>query len=158
MEELELIVVRHGNYNRGGKEELNEEGRSSIKQLTNRLKSLIQGKKTIILSSTIPRAFESATIIGEGLGVDIEGYDILWSDDNHIENLPAIFNLIESHAESDVIIVVTHCEYTEYLPLYFGEKYLNRKSQNRLRSFVLDYGEAWLINGKSHKEQILRLV
>lgn len=160
MKDLKLIVARHGDYNRRGDKRLNQDGIVSIKQLASQIKSIAHGKNTAILSSTITRAFESATIIGKELDInDIEGCDILWSDDNHIDNLPAIFSLIESHSKNsknDVVILVTHGEYTECLPSYFGEKYLNLKSQNRLRSFTLDYSEAWVIDCTTQTLQLIR--
>ena len=137
-----LIVVRHGEYGDNGG--LNTNGQAQIDALADRLHRLIDRASVLILSSTAVRARESAKILAKAFGGGIiEDYEVLWSESRHPEDLPAALALVKSRQDlADVIILVTHLEYTELLPAYFCRMVLDihRPSQS------LRNGRAWVID------------
>lgn len=125
-----LIIVRHGEY--GDDDHLNNEGTCQIVGLAHILISdsagcAISGKITI-LSSTAPRAKESAEILFHRLwapstSMEIELADVLWvgTDAPGKMDKEGVLRLIQEKADKqDVIIVVTHLNYAEGLPADFG--------------------------------------
>ncbi|MFA5157745.1 MAG: hypothetical protein WC451_00945 [Patescibacteria group bacterium] len=120
-----LIVARHGSY---GGDHLNSRGVEEINRLSQGLQQVIGGGSVVILSSTAARAVESAKIMSEILGVPFSSHEILWSDDRHRENLPAALRLVQSREnEADVVVLVTHFEYAEQLPTFFGKEVLGEE-------------------------------
>lgn len=122
-----LIIVRHGDYDDFGKKNLSYEGKKFIRRLAEEIIHFTKDKKVIILSSNAKRASESAEIIKTKLGVEkFENKEILLSGSGHPTNFPGVFELIDSYEEkTDVLILVTHLEYTNWLAYYFAQKKLN---------------------------------
>jgi broad specificity phosphatase PhoE len=138
----ELLVVRHGDYN-GGDMHLNSSGRDQIKRLAEKIIPIVNNKKVTILSSTASWAHESAAIIAEKIGCDFEQCEILWSDNRHPENFPGTLELIQSYLDNtDVLIIVTHCEYAEYFPSYFAKEQLKVD----IDSYLIDKGNMWFLS------------
>lgn len=122
-----LIIVRHGDETNG---DLNERGRDEIAKLSKKLLKdhlNTEGKKRI-LSSTAPRALQSAMILRAVTGVGIEDHEILWSDDRHPAKTTKLLALLEEvFDEFDIVIMVTHLEYTFELPPAFMSYFLHHK-------------------------------
>lgn len=122
-----LIIVRHGEY--GGNDRLSEYGKEQITQLGEKLKATVNGGRVVILSSVAARAVDSAEILGKTFGVEFEQHDVLWSENRHRENLPKALELVRSKKDdADILVLVTHLEYVERFPSYFGEEELGNPS------------------------------
>ena len=139
-----VIVVRHGYY-RGV--DLHDIGRQQIRELGNLIKASVYGGTTQLFSSTAPRAAQSADILSEILGVGVELHDFLWSGPDGPEgcrtNLSKTLDLCKQ-SSADVIILVTHLEFTERFPKFFAEEMLNMTPgfpEQEIRK-----GEAWVID------------
>ena len=116
-----LILVRHGAY--FGNLHLSPEGVKQIKNLAPKLKDLTQGKKVAIFTSTAIRTKESAAILAEQLGCPVEEWPVLGSDAYWVERIEALMEQVNARASDfDVIIMVTHMEYTDQFPYYFGRE------------------------------------
>ena len=116
-----LVIVRHGDY--GPDRRISHSGRAQMLALAQHLKQLVNSGSVVILSSTAPRAADSAAILGEALRVEVELHDILWSDNSHPEDISGAFELVRScSSRADVVVLVTHLEYTRDLSRHFAEK------------------------------------
>lgn len=139
----QLIIVRHGDYKGDG--HLSDQGKKQISQLTFRLKSLLNGDAVTIMSSTAPRAIDSAEIISNILGKNFEKHEILWSGGSRTQNHEAVLNLLGDYEEeADTIILVTHYEYVKEFPKHFAARRLDTVWAEK----TLDKGEACVINCK----------
>lgn len=136
-----LIIARHGHF--GLDYKLSDRGRAQIVILADKLRSFTEGKKALILTSPAPRAHESAKTLIAVLGIESEVHDILWSDEEHDWSMPKALDLIKSRQMVvDTLILMTHLEYVENLPYWFGKEFL----QVELRSRDIDRGEAWVVD------------
>lgn len=138
-----LVICRHGEYGYGGR--LDNEGKSQIRSLSGRLRQIFNpdNETALILSSTAPRAVDSATILAEAIKAPVEKYPDLWSDSNHDEDIDAVLRLIKAvQSRADMVVIVTHLEYTEDLPVYIGRRELGK----RLRRKALDKGEGIVLD------------
>lgn len=136
----QLIIARHGHDINGL---LSDRGRIQVGLLAEKFNPLINGASVLILSSTADRAQKSAEILGAAFGVEFEKHEILWSGGSHFENLPAALELVKSYKDkADVLILVTHYEYTERFPGYFAEQ----EWKIRFQGQPLGNGEAWIID------------
>ena len=148
-----LVIVRHGNY--GDDDRLDDRGRKQIENLSTILKSgeassLISGN-IVILSSTAPRAKDSAEILFRGLNcasIELEHADILWSGNDAPTSMSTeqVLQLIQRKADqpadpADVIIVVTHLEYVRSLPSRVGIEFYK----------TLDKGEMLVVDMATKK-------
>jgi hypothetical protein len=142
-----LILVRHGSYDKyDGR--ISSFGKECISNLTrNKLKGVVDSnEKTIIISSTAPRALDSAEIISDVLNIEFEENTILWSDAEHRKNFDNVLEMVRSYKEeTDVLILVTHLEYVESFPCFFGRFELGVE----LDSDEIGKGEAWAIDCKN---------
>jgi phosphohistidine phosphatase SixA len=139
-----LILVRHGDCTADG--ELTMIGCLRISSLALKLKSILHViTDVIILSSTATRAMQSARVLAKGLPATIEGHEVLWSDDEEglRVQLPEALTFVRSRMSHDVVILVTHQEYTEDFPGYFGQQELN---DTRFHCEALRRSEAWVID------------
>ena len=138
-----LIVARHGYY-RGS--DLHEIGELQMKALGSAIKSALNGFSVQIVSSNAPRAEQSAEIIAEILGVGFEKHEFLWTGPGSPRgcspDLQSALKLIEA-SKADVLIIVTHLEYSEKLPNFFGRNVLKVSS---FPSEETDKGHAWVID------------
>lgn len=118
-----LVVIRHGEYD--VRYNLNDEGRSQMQNLSAYLVENFKGMKMVILSSSAPRALQSAEVIGEVLELPVEKHKVLWSGgDGYSQNNATVLNLVKEKDEFDVVMLVTHLEYCEEFPGYFIENAL----------------------------------
>jgi phosphohistidine phosphatase SixA len=148
-----LIVVRHGDY--GYNDRLSDFGKRQMQNIATQLKPHVDGKKVVVLSSVAERATDSADIITEQLGVPgYESHDVLWSENRHPENLPKAVELVQQHADTDVLILVTHLEYAERFPNHFLHTVLSTKDTFAARK--VEKGQAIIIDCDNKTTQLIR--
>ncbi len=111
-----LIIVRHGDYDENLR--LTDYGRSQMLELAEALKPYVVGTKRL-LSSNTDRARESAEVLAKAIDTPMELHEVLWSQKTHPENLPAALELIRANKDVDVLLLMTHLEYTGKIPRHF---------------------------------------
>ena len=155
-----LIIARHGIYNsRTG--QLYDIGQDQIKALGREIKEkFLNGGGIVprILSSTAPRAIESAEIVGSIVGVsEIEFHDTLWTGPDsprgdEVDTLGGV--LLIKKKDAPVIILVSHLEFSEDLPDAFGQVVL-QEPRSTFRRGRLEKGQAWVIDCQQKSMQRL---
>lgn len=137
-----LIIARHGAY--GDDLNLSPFGQQQMMSLAKQIKGHINGDRVVILSSTAPRAQQSAEILAQHLGVIHQLHDLLWSDSDHPHDHHEALKLVRTHKDSvDVIVLVTHLEYGEEFPQFFSNRELNG---TRMDGNGIGKGQAWIID------------
>lgn len=138
MEKL-LIVCRHGAYD-DVTDHLNADGRWQFEALANCLKPVIGDRTVCILSSTADRALESAEILQNAFGLNaIERHELLWSESGRRPRYDETKILVSrKFLTSDVVILVTHLEYTRG----FSDHFITETVRKSLGSFELEKGQA----------------
>lgn len=138
-----LAIVRHGDDGYDGR--LNDIGRRQMQALGEKLAESFDqdSEMALVLSSTAPRAVDSAEILAGLLQAPIEKHEVLWSGGIHPEDLEAVYKLVRSmRTRADLLVVVTHFEYAEEFPGFLGQRDLNqpyRESFGKGEGVVLDY-------------------
>lgn len=141
-----LIIARHGEYSG---DDLNDYGAGQMQTVGIKIKQLLRpGNSVSIISSAAARASQSADVLSEVLGVPVEIHKILWSDNTHREDEEAAYNIIMSKENYDVVVVVTHLEYSRDLPAYFAEK---KNWGTRLSYEETPKGQAWVLDCTSRQ-------
>lgn len=143
-----LIVFRHGAYDeKTGR--LDEDGREWLVRVAERVKPHLEGRVRI-LSSTAPRAVDSAEVLAAQLGLEgVEQHLVLWSDNEHRMNLPGVGTLVfQCSFDVEVLILVTHLEYAESFPTYFAEEMLH----SDIEPYQVSYGCARVIDCEERTE------
>ena len=136
-----LFVIRHGDYNDSLR--LSELGKEQMTQVSEKILTRLNGHSMLMLSSTAPRAIDSANAISKVLLIDYEEHEMLWDDDSHWGNLNESIKLINSKKNlADAILVVTHFDFTEELPEHYAKEVLNISSLIG----TVGKGEAWEID------------
>ncbi|MDD5357371.1 MAG: histidine phosphatase family protein [Candidatus Pacebacteria bacterium] len=141
-----LAVVRHGEYEkRDGDYRLSDYGKRQIAALAGQIKtSLVNGGgKPRMLSSTAPRALDSARVMSEVLGVPFEEHPVLWSGGGGggYPDCKAVMELIKQDESPDVVILVTHLEYIERFPGHFATSIGAKFDGDEIPK-----GHAWIID------------
>lgn len=147
-----LVVARHGDY--GGDDNLSQRGAEQMRNLAEKMLSIVDGSKIILLSSTARRASQSAEVISQVLKVPFEEHEVLWSENCHPENEAELLELVRARKpENQAMILVTHLEYAEYFPTYFARHELGMKLEGGCWPPIPKKGQACLIDcfGKSFK-------
>ena len=122
-----LFIVRHGNYDLITRR-LNDKGEEQIRNLGNKINEILDGESAYIMTSTAPRALDSARLLKEY--VNLNGYEelpYLWSGndapegkyDDKPENITEM--IIERSNKAKGLILVSHLEIVEQLPNYLIE-------------------------------------
>ncbi|KKP89508.1 MAG: primase protein [Candidatus Moranbacteria bacterium GW2011_GWC2_37_73] len=138
-----FIIIRHGMY--GFDDRLNERGRQQMEELSKKIDPLLKGgKSSLLISSTAPRALDSADVLEEKLFFKRrEDLELFWSDNSHNWDITAAIEVIlEKGIDYEVVIIVSHLEYCEYLPWRFMKKVFGLDSQ----SFSMNKGDACMCN------------
>jgi phosphohistidine phosphatase SixA len=139
-----ILIVRHGYYSVS---DLTSTGREQMKDLGMAIKSLMNGDSIEVKSSTAPRAKQSAKILAEILGVSFTEHEFLWSGPDSPRgcrvDLDKALKIIQG-SRADVVILVTHLEYSEYLPTHLGKKICGK--DHGFPSEETGKGEAWFID------------
>lgn len=126
-----LFVIRHGDHIRGA---LTEQARVQVRAVADQMKSIC-GEIQVgfyLLSSTAPRAEDTADIIAHAFGItEYTKDDRLRTRSGHLlspQELQAIDGMIDPHAVSnDAIAITTHYEVAGQYPPYFLEKEFGRR-------------------------------
>ncbi len=121
-----IIIIRHGEYDSWGDQNLNEIGKRQINNILPLLVKLALGKFAII-SSTMWRARQSAYIIwGKDNTIDYSLHPVLAQKEHPAEeDFEKIWDHINYTAGGeriDTVVVVTHGEYTGDLTNYITKK------------------------------------
>lgn len=121
---MKVILVRHGaqDYLKRG---LIPKGIQQIKDSAKKIKSLLAMKKispadVVLISSPLPRAEQSAGIISQLIGVELEIKDKLSS--GSMWAVEIVEKCISEHSQSKVIIVISHQPQLEDILEHFAEK------------------------------------
>ena len=134
-----LVLVRHGDYGPDG--HLSDAGRQQIAGLAEILADKINGSSVLVLSSSAPRALDSAMIIAEKFGTTIESHDFLYDE----WDSQKLVQLISTHTnQAETVVVVAHIE-VERFPEWFGETQL----KVRLPKIAVQKGAGLLIDCKT---------
>jgi len=141
-----LVLLRHGSYSG---DHLNDLGRQQIKNLALQLKKLINGDNLSIITSPAIRAVESAQILSSFFGVKYEVNKVFLSGGQYHEDLPKALEIIRTKEKVAVLIIVTHYEYLEKFPHYFGKEELGSffytDTVDKGEALVIDYQEKSLL-------------
>ena len=145
-----LVLIRHGSY-ADEDERINDDGRKQMTLLAERLREL-NGSSVLLLSSTAPRALDSAEVLSGLLEIPIEEHAILWSDIDHPMNFKKTLDLIrESGGRAQTLLVVTHLDYAKYFPGYFAQE----EWAISIRSFDVWKGQAVILDCIQKTVQLL---
>lgn len=138
MEKL-LITCRHGAYDEATYH-LNNDGKWQMKALAACLKPVIEDRTMCVLSSAADRAIESAEILRDDFGLNaIERHELLWSESGRRPDYEKVKALVKRMLlTSDIVILVTHLEYTNGFSRYFIDETVGKT----LGSFELQKGQA----------------
>lgn len=135
-----LIIVRHADFNAG-----EEVGASQSKALATRLEPIIGVLSLVILTSTLERAWCTAKFICRKFGLRryVQSDVLWWTTEEHEPKAPHSLELIEKYKDSaEVMIVVTHADYIDWLPTAFAEKFLDASLVGEDRG----YARGWVID------------
>lgn len=116
-----LYIVRHGDHQIRGL--LSELGEEQAKKLGEKIQAR-QEEIPHIFHSPTPRTSRHAKIMAEILGAKTQVSEVLESSEDIDPRLDAALELLKT-AESEVVILVTHYEYSRDLPRYFGSRFLS---------------------------------
>jgi len=111
----QTLMVRHGSYYSGRAEALTEDGERESVRARDELIQRGIGRGAVLLSSTAPRALQTAAIIGEGLSLQVKSSKRIEIIGNYPEGVSSLDEMLEaalSESETDTggeaLIVVTH--------------------------------------------------
>lgn len=118
-----IVIARHADYIHSGEKVGNGQG----KDLADRLGSFIGPESIVVLTSNVDRAWLTAKPICRKFGLQhyIESDILHWIEPADAVKAPQALELIEQHAEgAEIIIVITHLDYLNWLPAALAEKHL----------------------------------
>lgn len=146
-----LIIARHGEY--GHDNNLNAFGSEQILRMSKKIADLKQDLTAIILCSSAPRAEQSAKIIADNLGIQSVTHPILWSDNSHRMNCEEVYKLVKEASEkAEVVILVTHLEYSDTFPMHFASV----EGWNKSAGFgETEKGQAWVLDCENQTKKLL---
>lgn len=151
-----LIIVRHGEYNKPETTEANAKlsdfGKKQMKVLAEKIKKFIYSDNCIILSSDMGYALDSANELCNILGCEVLKY---WRLRSSVDEVSIIFDKVLAYFVGDVIFV-THAEMTAELVDYLAHKIWGVQkfevileddaTYRRERCRELEKGEAYVID------------
>lgn len=146
-----LVIARHGHY--GQDDNLSNLGSEQMLRMSQKIANLKQDLSATILCSSAPRAEQSAKIISDNLGIPSATHPILWSDNKHRMSCEDVYKLVTVAAEKvDVVILVTHLEYSDNFPLHFASV----EGWNKSVGFgETEKGEAWVLDCENQTKKLL---
>jgi len=124
-----LFVIRHGDYNWEG---LSNLGINQIERITEEMKTIVGEiyNGHYLLSSTAPRAEQSAQIIAKAFGLEAFDKDKrLWTHggDDLYQKDEAIDGMIAPHKDkNDIVTIVTHYEVVGSYPHHIAKTLFGR--------------------------------
>ena len=144
-----IIIARHGDYDDFGKMRLNAPGKYQMRELAKKLQPFLGDSNVIILASTALRASMSGEVMADELDCPIEFHKVLVSGGGTPCNNEKVLKLIQSYESFDIVVLVTHLEYSGSLPPFIGEHLLGVE----LNPFATNKGEAWVIDIKEKTQE-----
>ena len=128
-----ILLVRHGDYDTQPDEQLSAGGKEDSWAAREELIRRGIGSGAVLLSSTAPRALQTASIIGEGLSADVMPSKRIEIIGNYPEGITSFDEeLAMALAEADAataggaLVVVTHAPLISHVaqtPVGYGEIY-----------------------------------
>jgi len=124
-----LFVIRHGHY--AGRD-LSDRGREQISHIAEDMKAIIGEMHNghYLLSSTAPRAEQTAEIIAQAFGLEAFDKDErLWTGGGYIspEEVEAIDGMIAPHKDKhDIVTISTHYEVVGSYPSHIAKTLFGR--------------------------------
>jgi broad specificity phosphatase PhoE len=116
-----LIVVRHGMAAESG---LSDQGREQVARLGESLTNLVDGR-TVVITSPVMRAKESARILADRLGAGMEEHECLRAENNasddQFERTVELVNHRSGRYET--VILSTHMSFVQRFPTFWGKKH-----------------------------------
>ncbi len=137
-----LFLVRHADYHeietRLDDEKINLRGIEQIRLLSEEMKKVLGGNSTYLISSTAPRAMDSARFLLQYLGRDqeFESEPFLWTDSfnpsKHYTGKPeGVMEIIQrSEGRAENLILVSHYELLQFFPFHFASEILGRSLED----------------------------
>lgn len=148
-----FICGRHGDYT-ASTTSLTIRGQRAVAELAEDIAKLIGADaKPKVLSSTAKRAKETAAIVAEKFGVEVEEHEALFTDDHNGSKVDESVNLIQrAGEEAEVVICITHAYAVGGIPseLIYRINGVHRSLPN------LSYAEAYVVNCESGEIEELR--
>lgn len=110
-----LIIVRHGDYSG---EDLNSYGKAQMKKIAEMIKEHTGEVPFVILTSSAPRAKQSAEVISSVLGIKVKyESEAFWSDNRHSQNDDRFLQELRNNVDgAEHAILVSHLEYVKEMP------------------------------------------
>lgn len=145
-----LVLVRDADYGIDGR--LTTSGREQMYRLARQIRGCVGARSVRMLSSSAPRAKDAALILADAFDTDFELEDLWWSHSCEPGSLPyALARIRECAPSTEVLIVVTHREYVDHLPEYFGREELGTP----LPPVSVSKGEAIVIDCENRSTVVL---
>ncbi|MEK7132381.1 MAG: histidine phosphatase family protein [Patescibacteria group bacterium] len=142
-----LIVVRHGDYSEAGDWGLTPLGTAQISILgRNLLQMMPENPRLAIYSSDALRAVQSAQVLAVVFGHQLKAIlvdKLFYPSGGDSPDCAGTLSVVMANSEeTDVVVLVTHCEFLREFPRYFGVKVLGVS----LDSKEIGKGQAWVID------------
>ena len=130
-----FFIARHGAYYLNG--HLNKLGEQQIRALAQAMRAIINGDRVHIISSTAPRALDSAAMLARELGLrgQLEELPCLWfaADSEHYPppvrdfDPELIYGIVAARQEhADVLILMAHEELRDAFAAHFCRRQFGR--------------------------------
>lgn len=146
-----FAVVRHGSYSGFN---LNAEGEAQMLAVAEVIKPLVPDvERLVILHSTVTRAEQSAMILADTVGGTLRGRIVLESHADKQPKLTEAWALVQEAVRGGArgVVVVTHLEYTEQLPMYVVEQL----GLTVHCPYQLQKGQAWLLDLRTKTARVV---
>ena len=113
-----LIIVRHGDCS-FLTDKLTQAGHNHVVSIVKKIQSMVSGTM-VVLTSDAKRPRQSAMIFAELFRCQVHHESWLYCDNETYLNFGAVLNLVRQYAgQADVLVLVTHQEYTDAFPAHF---------------------------------------
>lgn len=153
-----LFIARHGSY--GNDNRLNDHGHKQMEVLGGSIKEILNGASAYILSSTAPRAIDSAEVLAVQLELpkEFEKTEDLWTGGDSSKerayycDCDKLIQMINERREkADGLVMMTHLEVGEDFPSYFLKQEFEQNEYIR----DISKGQAVHINLEDKTHQLL---
>ncbi|MGE0792733.1 MAG: hypothetical protein AB7V77_00975 [Candidatus Woesearchaeota archaeon] len=117
-----LFIGRHASYDSEGR--ISAEGKKELDFLSEQIKQVLNGGSAHIVTSTAPRALDSAEVLKKNLNATVVEEPYLWSGTDAPEdsfytdrNYDRVVDIINKHKDNaDAVIVLSHLEVVDDVP------------------------------------------
>jgi phosphohistidine phosphatase SixA len=124
MYKFKLILLRHGEPNKGENAGLSSMGTMQLRGLSKEIKKELGKSEVTIWTSSAKRAEQSAQTIKSELQLtrEIKEFDKLWSDSKNKEDFKWLKDELDNFTGKGTLIICSHLEYVRNFPEYLGYK------------------------------------